>query len=94
MHRLRQACPHHLIRLSYLARLPLEASASLLNLEALSEEKVFRKKRITLKGYIFTETPIKNIPGAEQYDWKSLRENYNILQQDTEKAYLNIIISG
>jgi hypothetical protein len=60
-------------------------------LENLSAEKAFQKKRIALKGYILTETRIEDIPDVELNDWKTLRENCNILQQDTEKAYLNIV---
>jgi len=60
-------------------------------LEKLSEEKAFQKKRITLKGFILTETSIENMPGAEQTDWDTLRKDYNILWRDGEKSYLNII---
>ena len=56
-----------------------------------SGEKAFLKKRINLKGFILTETPVENIPDAKQNDWDTLRKDYNILRQDEEGAYLKII---
>jgi hypothetical protein len=50
-------------------------------LEKLSNEPAFQKKRIFLDGYILTQTELKKIPGVEDKQWSELEDEFKILRQ-------------
>jgi hypothetical protein len=50
-------------------------------LQELSKEPAFSKKKILLDGYILTNTELKKIPGAEDKNWSQLEEEFRILRQ-------------
>ena len=61
-----------------------EKIEALKELENLSGEAPFRAKKITLDGYILTQSKIAEIPGAEDKDWSTLERDYRVLQQEGE----------
>jgi hypothetical protein len=50
-------------------------------LQDLSKEAAFSKKKILLDGYILTQTELKKIPGAEDKTWSQLEDEFKILRQ-------------
>jgi hypothetical protein len=56
----------------------------------LSEEPSFRKKKITMGGYLVTQTKLKDIPDARDKTWGDLERDYPILRQ--EEDYIGKII--
>jgi hypothetical protein len=61
-----------------------EKIEALKELEDLSKEAPFRAKKITMDGYIVTQSKREEIPGAEDKDWPTLERDYRVLQQDGE----------
>lgn len=59
-------------------------------LQGLSEETLFRDRKITMAGYLLTETNLKDISGAEDKDWPTLERDYRVLRQ--EGAYIRKIL--
>jgi hypothetical protein len=49
-------------------------------LHRLGETASFRKRGITVDGYILTETPKGDIPGAETLSWQELAEGYRVVR--------------
>ncbi len=60
-------------------------------LEKLSTEPPFNKKRISLDGYILTATDLKKIPGAEDKQWSELEHEFKILRQ--QGSYMEKLLS-
>jgi hypothetical protein len=61
-----------------------EKIEALKELEKLSNEAPFRAKKITMDGYILTQSKREEIPGAEDKDWTTLEQDYRVLQQEGE----------
>jgi hypothetical protein len=55
---------------------------ALRDLQKLSQEKPFQKKKIKMSGYVLTRTDLKKIPGAEDKDWPTLEKEYPVLRQE------------
>jgi len=64
---------------------------ALKELQAVSEEAPFQNKKISLGGYLLTDTELKEIPGAEDKDWATLERDYRVLHQ--EGAYMQKILT-
>lgn len=54
---------------------------ALKGLHELSRVKTFRKKKVTMSGYLLTQTELKDIPDARDMTWEDLEQNYPILRQ-------------
>lgn len=65
---------------------------ALKELKQLSLEAPFKKKKITMTGYLLTRTKREQIPGAEDKEWDVLEKDYQILRQEG-KEYLKKILS-
>ena len=50
-------------------------------LQELSKETAFDKKKISLDGFILTQTDLKKIPGAEDKNWSELENECKLLRQ-------------
>lgn len=55
--------------------------AALKELDALSDEPVFREQGLRLSGYILTETQREGIPGADGLNWSEIRAEHRVLYQ-------------
>jgi hypothetical protein len=60
-------------------------------LKRLSEGAPFRKKKISMGGYIVTKTKLKEISDAKDRTWEELERDYPILRQEGD--YLRRILS-
>jgi type III restriction/modification enzyme restriction subunit len=60
-------------------------------LQELSKETAFSKKKILLDGYILTQTDLKKIPGAEDKSWLELENQFKILRQ--QGSYIEKLLS-
>jgi hypothetical protein len=61
-----------------------EKIEALKELERLSGDAPFRARKITMDGYILTQSKIAEIPGAENKDWATLERDYRVLRQEGE----------
>ena len=66
---------------------------ALKELKQVSLEAPFKKKKITMTGYLLTRTKREQIPGAEDIEWGALEKDYQILRQEG-KGYLKKILNG
>jgi hypothetical protein len=53
-------------------------------LKDLNKETSFRKKKITMAGYLLTQTKLKDIPDAKNKTWEELEKDYPIFHQEGE----------
>jgi len=65
---------------------------ALKELEQISLERPFRKKKVTMTGYLLTRTKRQQIPGAEDKEWDELEKDYQILRQEG-RDYLKKILN-
>jgi hypothetical protein len=65
---------------------------ALKELGKLSAGEAFRRKRLTLDGYLLTDTALDKIPGAERKSWNELERTFKILRQSG--AYLEKILKA
>ena len=57
--------------------------AAIEKLRALGENARFKRKNISLDGYILTDTPFDDIQAARKYkNWEGLEQNFPLLRQD------------
>jgi hypothetical protein len=57
---------------------------ALRDLEEVSKQKSFRKKQISMTGYLLTRTELKEIPDVQDQDWEDLERDYPLLRQEGE----------
>ncbi len=57
---------------------------ALKDLKELSKERSFKKKKITMSGFVLTQTRLKDIPDAKDKSWEELERDYPILRQERE----------
>ena len=62
---------------------------ALKELKEISKQTPFRKKKMTMSGYLLTQTKLDEIPDVGDLDWQALEQDYSILRQ--EGSYLNKI---
>jgi len=55
---------------------------ALKELQKLSEGELFRRKKVTLDGYLLTDTALDKIPGAEKKSWSELERSFKILRHE------------
>ncbi len=55
---------------------------ALKELGRLSDDDAFRRKWVTLDGYVLTDTALDKIPGAERKTWEELERSFKILRHD------------
>lgn len=65
---------------------------ALKELEHLSNEPSFRRKKIVMGGYLLTETRLEQIPDAKDKTWGDLEREHRILRQDGN--YMEKILSA
>lgn len=70
----------------------LDKIEALKALTVISKSREFQASNVTLEGYILTQSPKENIPGAEDLSWQRLQLDYKLLQQDREGHYLDILL--
>jgi hypothetical protein len=68
-----------------------ERIEALKELSEVSQEAAFRKKKLTMGGYLLTRTKLDQIPGAEHLGWQELEQDYQILRQ--EGIYLKKVLA-
>ncbi len=61
-----------------------EKIEALKGLKELSAQMPFRKKRITMAGYLLTHTDLGEIPDARGKTWEELERDYRVLRQEGE----------
>ncbi|HSB69291.1 MAG TPA: DEAD/DEAH box helicase family protein [Candidatus Methylomirabilis sp.] len=59
-----------------------EKIEALMELVEISREALFRDKKITMDGYILTQSKLEEIPGADEMDWSALKRDYRVLRQE------------
>jgi hypothetical protein len=64
---------------------------ALKELSEVSQEAAFRKKKLTMGGYLLTRTKLARIPGAEDLGWQELEMDYQILRQEGD--YLEKVLT-
>lgn len=69
-----------------------ERIEALKELSEISQEAAFRKKKLTMGGYLLTRTKLNQIPGAEDLGWQELEKDYQVLRQEGE--YLTKILAA
>ena len=55
---------------------------ALRDLEEVSKQKSFRKKKISMTGYLLTRTELKEIPDVQDKNWEDLERDYPLLRQE------------
>jgi hypothetical protein len=51
-------------------------------LAAISQERLFKRKRIKMAGFLLTKTKMKDIPDAGNRSWSDLEQEYPLLRQE------------
>ena len=72
--------------------IPEDKIEALKELEKLSGGELFRRKKVTLDGYLLTKTTLDKIPGAERKSWGELERSFKILRHDGD--YLEKILQA
>ena len=55
---------------------------ALRDLEEVSKQKSFRKKKVSMTGYLLTQTELKEIPDVRDKNWEDLERDYPLLRQE------------
>lgn len=65
---------------------------ALKSLSVVSQTPEFHTSGVTLDGYIITSTPKNEIPGAESLGWEELEAQFRVMDQDTQKHYIEKLV--
>ncbi len=69
----------------------LDKIAALQYLAEVSRQPAFRSKKISMDGYVVTNTQLDQIPGAQGKTWAQLRQDYRVLRQGG--SYMETILA-